>query len=1171
MDRAAVRIDVLLSVLLRSAAATLVVALTSGLHAGSTGEEHAESRVDFAREIRPILARNCFPCHGPDDEAREVKLRLDTSEGATRDRGGYRAIEPGAHEESELWARITSSIEGDRMPPAETGKTLSSGQIDLLRRWIDEGARYTQHWAFVAPLRPDPPAVGDGDWPRNPIDRFVLARLEREGFAPAPEADRWTLARRLSLDLTGLPLTPAEARAFVEDVHPDAYERLVDRLMDSPHFGERWARMWLDLARYADSTGYGSDPLRSIWRWRDWVIDAFNANVPYDRFSTLQIAGDLADHPTTDDLLATAFHRNTMTNTEGGTDDEEFRVAAVKDRAEVTAQVWMGLTLGCAECHSHKFDPISHDEYYGFFAFFDQTEDTDKPDDVPRLSTPTREQAATVGRLQDDIAALESELDARADELGLAQGAWERDEADTQAGWRVLLPTAVRSRGGASSRTLDDGSILFEGGSPATDVVTLDAKVDATELSALRLEALPHTELPGGGPGRSPANGNFVLSEIVVRALPTEPAPARGRYLRIELPGKERTLSLAEVEVWSGGQNIAGNGTPSQSSVDYEGAPERAIDGNTGGVYADASVTHTRIEMAPWWELDFGRGVLVEQVRIFNRTDGELQERLAGARVSIFDGKRRLVWASDLRVAPRPSVTLAPGAEPLVIAVRKASADHEQASFEVARAIDGDLGGQAGWAIGPRQGEAHRAIFELEPLRPIEGRFALEIELHESYGGEHTLGRLRVSTTGTQPVPHVLPAEVERALALAPEARSADDRALLGRHWREHAPELAGLRERIAQRRAELVALAVPTTPIMRELPPAQRRTSHVLTKGNFLQQEQAVEPCVPAAMNAWPSDAPRDRAGLCAWIFAPENPLTARVAANRFWAQLFGIGLVETEEDFGTQGIPPSHPELLDWLAIEFRDGGWDMKAFLRTIVTSATYRQDARVTPELAERDPQNRLLARGTRFRLEAEMVRDQALAFAGLLSPKMYGPSVFPPQPDGMWQAAFNGDRTWATSSGEDRWRRGLYVFWRRTVPYPSMETFDAPSRETCTIRRIRTNTPLQAFVTLNDPVYVEAAQALARRIVQQGGGSVAERARQALVLCTGRPAVEADVETLVALHASELAHYSAHPEDALQAASDPLGPPPEQADVADLAAWTVVATVLLNLDAVLVRG
>jgi hypothetical protein len=674
------------------------------------------------------------------------------------------------------------------------------------------------HWAFVPPVRETPPHVADATWVRNGVDRWVLARLEREGLRPTVEADRHALLRRVTLDLIGLPPTPKEIAAAIADPGQDWYDRVVDRLLASPRFGERWARVWLDLARYADSLGYASDPLREIWRYRDWVIDAFNRNLPYDRFTIEQLAGDLLPDPSADALLATAFHRNTMTNTEGGTDDEEFRVAAVKDRTNTTAQVWMGLTLGCAQCHSHKFDPISHEEYYGVFAFFNQTEDTDQPDDRPRIPTPTREQVE-----------------------------WRR--------------------------------------------------------------------------------------------------------------AQEARLSALEARV---------------------GDPVEELD----------------------------RGM-----------------------------------------------------------------------------------------------RAHRGI----------------------------RARARLNT-----LPSLL-------------------------------AEIHGIRE--ALRRDVL-----PTTPIMRELSPDRRRPTHLMVRGNFLVKGKTVEPGTPSALHPWPEGQPTNRLGLARWIMDPGNPLTARVAVNRFFGQLFGRGIVETEEDFGTQGSPPSHQDLLDWLAVTFRDDlRWDTKALLRLLVTSSTYRQDARGAPDVVVRDPRNRLLARASRRRLEAEMVRDQALAVSDLLSPRLFGPSVFPPQPEGLWQAAFNGaDRTWPTSAGEDRHRRALYTFLRRTVPYPSLATFDMPSREVCLVRRLPTNTPLQALVTLNDPAFVEAAKALARRILRDGGAGDASRVSFGVLLCLQRPAEAREVEVLVDLLSEERLHFSRNQADALALAKDPVGSVPDGITTEEVAAWTVVANVLLNLDGAFVR-
>jgi mono/diheme cytochrome c family protein len=769
--------------------------------------------VDFNRDIRPILSKNCHACHGPDGGHRAANLRLDRRDLATQPRKrGTPAVAPGDPAKSELYRRITAADESERMPPQESGRFLTAAQIDTLKRWIVQGAPYAEHWAFVKPQRRPLPAVRNSAWPRHGLDFFVLARLEREGLTPNAAADRFTLLRRASLDLRGLPPSPREVDEFERDTAPGAYERAVERFLQDPAYGERWARLWLDLARYADSAGYGSDPLRpNAFRYRDWVIDAFNRNLPFDRFTVAQLAGDLLPHPTLEQRMATAFHRNTMTNTEGGTDDEEFRVAAVKDRAETTMQVWMGLTLGCAKCHTHKYDPLSQKEYYQFYAFFNQTADADRPDEAPILKAP--------------------------------------------------------------------------------------------------------------------------------------------------YPGQEEE-------------------------------------------------------------------------------DRRIDERIAGL-------KRQYLRPTPARVAVR--------------------------------------------------------VLQRQPLT------------------------------------------AEVLVFLSKAARLNKSRP------------------------------KIPTLPVMVELPPAQRRTTRLMIKGNFLSPGEPVEPAVPAVFPPLPRGASADRLGMAAWLVAPDNPLTARVAVNRFWAQLFGTGIVETEEDFGTQGELPSHPELLDWLAAEYVRLGWDMKALLRLLVTSATYRQSAKVTPERLAKDPRNRLLSRGPRFRLEAELVRDQALALSGLLSRKMYGPSVYPPQPPGLWQAAFNGQRTWATSRGEDRYRRGLYTFWRRTVPYPSMAAFDAPSRETCAVRRMRTNTPLQAFVTLNDPVYVEAAQALARRIVKEGGATAEGRARFGLRLCLCRPPLSGQVRQVVELYQSERAHYRKDAKAARALAAEPLGSVPAGMDAGELAAWTVVANVLLNQDGVLTKG
>jgi hypothetical protein len=786
---------------------------------------------------------------------------------AIKEHESGRTIAPGDPAGSELIKRISSQDRDEVMPPPKEEHALSPREVELFRRWIAEGAEYKPHWAFVKPVRPAVPEVGDQKSEiKNQIDAFIIAKLAGTGLKPSPEADRYALLRRVSLDLTGLPPTPGETAAFVEDASADAYEKAVDRLLASPAYGERWAKMWLDLARYADSTGYGSDKFRlNIWPWRDWVINAFNRNLPYDQFTLEQLAGDLLPNATTEQIIATAFHRNTLTNVEGGTNDEEWRVAAVKDRIATTGQVWMGLTVGCAQCHTHKFDPITHHDYYSFFGVFNQTEDSDREDEEPKLPMPTPEDQAKTLHFQQDIAALEDKIKTASSGLETKQQEWE------------------------------------------AEMVADPAKRDA------------------------------------------------------------------------------------------------------------------------------------------------------------------------------------------------------------------------------------------------------------------------------------LPEEIRTLLALESNQRDAAQRQKLATHFRQTVHPLVDLENQLKAKRKEFSAFKPLALPVMRELPANKQRETHILTKGNYLAPGEKVEPGLLAEFASFvPADAKIDRLTAARWLIHPENPLTARVTVNRFWSQLFGVGLVETEEDFGSQGALPSHPELLDWLAVTFvapksddpaQPGlGWDTKALLRLIVTSATYRQSSKVTPEVLAKDARNRLLSHAPRRRLEAEAVRDQALALSGLLSHKLGGPSVYPPQPDGLWKVAFNGGQNaYPTSKGEDRYRRGLYTFWRRTAPPPSMTTFDAPSRESCTMRRIPTNTPLQAFVTMNDPAFVECSQALARRLAREGGDSSESRVRFGLRLCLARPPTDEQVKTMTTLYADELATYRADPESAKKLATDPLGPLPEGADAAELAAWTVVANVLLNLDAVLTKN
>jgi len=1139
--------------------------------------------VDFARDVRPLLARRCFPCHGNDEATREAGLRLDLEADALMDRDGFPAIVPGDAEASEVWARVNDEF--DPMPPEEAGAPLDAGERELLRRWIDGGASYAPHWSFEAPERP--PAPGTPGGAGHPIDAFVIEALAARGLDLSPKAEDHLLLRRLSLDLTGLAPTAAAAEAFAASSDPLKVERAVDRLLASPEYAERWAAVWLDLARYADSSGHGSDPLRTIWRYRDWVIEAYDRNLPFDEFTLHQLAGDLIPDATVDTRLATAFHRNTMTNTEGGTDDEEFRVLAVKDRVNTSMEAWMGLTAGCAECHSHKYDPISHTEYYGLFDLFNQTADTDRGDEHPRLATPTAAQAESKARLDAELARLDGEL--AGTEIDVDEGVMR-----LMAAQRFWAPGEQR---------------------PLTREAGEGTRVDTLELSAdlgdspgaalgLRLSALSSGELPGGGPGESPGNGNFVVTDLQVARRTQGPIPV-ATGLRIQLPGRGRILSLAEVEVLDGdGVNVALGAAATQSSTGFNGPPQLAVDGNTSGAYDDGSVTHTSTEADPWWEVSFAAPAEVHGLRVWSRTDGDLELRLEGFEVVFLGEGGESLGRTAPWPAPNPmaEARFGPdGAVPLL--VRPGSASFEQSKFTVAAALD--LDPRTGWAIGPRQGVDHVAIFQLPELDlDPDGLLRLEVTVSQEWGQDHTLGDYRLSLGRGTRFPLALPADVRGPLArrfdglkAAAEPLSSEalggplpgDEEVLVSFLRERDPALDGLREERAARAAELAALNVVSTPVMEELPAERRRDTHVMLRGNFLQRGDQVQAAVPAAFGSLDPGAPADRLAFARWLVSEENSLTARVQVNRLWARLFGRGIVATEGDFGSQGASPTHPELLDWLAVEFQENGWDQKALLRTIVTSQAYQQASAVRAETMGADPDGVWLSRYPRQRLEAEMVRDVTLQAAGLLSSKRFGPSVYPPQPEGLWQAAFNGQRDWRESMGEDRYRRGVYVFMRRTIPYPMLATFDAPSREACTVCRTATNTPLQAFVTLNDPAFLEPARLLGARYAQRAAGAAsldppgaADLDRRLLMELLERallrPAVAGQVDILEALLGDARGAFAADPGAAreLTVEADAGGAQVLDrlslagVDPVELAAWTVVASTVLNMDSFLTK-
>jgi hypothetical protein len=911
------------------------------------------------------------------------------------------------------------------MPPG--GPALTAAQIAVLRKWIAAGAPYQTHWAYAAPRKSALPKVSRPDWVRNPIDHFVLARLDAEKLAPAPAADPTTLVRRVTLDLTGLPPTPAEVESFLADTAPGAYERLVDRLLASPQYGERQARWWLDLARYADTNGYEKDGKRSIWPYRDWVIRALNDDMPFDQFTIEQLAGDLLPGSAPEQRVATGFHRNTMVNAEGGVDEEEFRVAAVVDRVNTTAQVWLGTTLACAQCHSHKYDPFTLADYYRFFAYFNSTADGGTSNG-PEMRVPVGAGRA-VEPSAARVAELQRILNTTTPALAAAQAEWEKRAG--QIRWTTPEPDATAASG-ITFELQPDRSLLAQGKSPLTDIYTATLVTDAPTLTAVRLEVLADPALPGNGPGRAD-HGNFVLSGLIIRVGP-----------------KDKPDQMRRVKV-------------------------------------------------------------------------------RGARANFFQ------------------------AAPI--------------GFRVENALDGDP--KAGWAVAPRMGESHWAVFEIDDEVKYPKGVRVELILSQQYGEKHTIGRFRLSVTDESPAALFnLPPVVSAALAVAKDKRSGAQRDVLARYYRSLAPELEAPRrelDRLLREPSGRATGAEPTTLVMQELP--KPRVTQVLKRGNHKDRGEVVQPGVPAALHPLAADSPPNRLGLARWLVAPNNPLVGRVTMNRLWHLHFGRGLVETTEEFGAQGDPPTHPELLDWLAVEFAEQKWSLKAMHRLIVTSATYRQSSRMTPELLKRDPANRLWARAPRVRLDAEGVRDNALAVSGLLDHKIGGPSVMPPQPEGIWASPYSSDR-WETSAGGDRHRRGLYTFWRRTAPYPTFLLFDAPSREVCTDRRSQTNTPLQALALLNDPAFVEAARALALKMLAGGGTDPAAGVRAGFQRATARRPSAAEAELLVKLYQDSVTAYRRDP----KAARTLIGTdPPAGADPATVAAWIVVANVLLNLDETVTRG
>ena len=1133
-------------------------------------------KVDFAREIRPILSNNCFHCHGPDDKKRkgggEQGLRLDTAEGAFAAIDGLFAVVPGKPEKSSILARIHSTDSDEVMPPPKTGKKITPKEAALLKLWIEEGATFTGHWAYTKPLRPEVPTVAHPGWDKNPVDRFLFGRLVAEGLKVSPEADRATLARRAALDLTGLPPTLVEVEAFERDTAPEAYSRFVDRLLAKPAFGEHWARLWMDLARYADSAGYPSDPGRSIWAFRDYTIRSFNENKRFDQFTIEQLAGDLLPNPTEDQLVATAFHRNTMTNNEGGTSDEEFRNAAVIDRVNTTWSVWMGTSMACAQCHTHKFDPITHNEYFSFYALLNQTEDADRNDEAPLHSFYLPEEGQAKKQLEQKLAGLEERFKTPQAEWKQGFEAW--DAAFPRAvAWQAPVPKAARSLRAAAASVRDDGSVLVAASEKGADKYSVDLPLGEGGWSVLKLETVADAKLPGGGASHG-ANGAFVLDAVRATLIPGGLPGRSARFVRVELTGATRPLQVAELEVFAGGRNVALSATAGASEANGEAVAARAVDGKSSG---EATALITRGEKpGEFLEVDLGSAQRVEKIRVSVPTTGGYY--LGGFKVVLLDANKKAVWTQlegDLREAskefdPQEGAELKFGA---VYATAAAGA------FEL-NAVAGlkpkdPANRNKGWNVANSVKPQGLTLVLEKPLQAKAGD-VLRVELdQQTRKKEQHLASfaLKLTADAGAELAAAIPANLSAVAALAVEKRSSQQSAQWEDYYvRNHAPEAKAERDLLAASKKELEAMKPNTVPILRELAADKHRTTKVQLRGNFQNLGDEVQPGVPSVLPALLAvdGVKPNRLDMAKWIVSPENPLTARVLVNRFWEVIFGVGIVRTSEEFGAQGEMPVHPDLLDWLATEFIRTGWDTKGFLKMLVTSAAYQQSSVVTPETQEKDPENRFLARGPRFRSSAEVLRDQALFVSGILSPKLYGKPVRPPKPDMGLSTAFGRGNDWITSTGEDRFRRALYTEIRRNSPYPSFATFDAPNREVCTLRRGRTNTPLQALVTLNDPAFIEAAQALARRVFAEAGTDRDQRIRHAFRLVLSRAPSEPELRRLGQLLEESLQNFAADKPRALKMAVDPIGPLPPGTDPVELASWTAFSNVLLNLDESLMR-
>ncbi len=1162
-------------------------------------EVAASAEIRYGQHVRPILSDRCFKCHGPDQAARQAELRLDDRVSATRDRGGYAAIVPGDVEASELWRRVSHHDPGERMPPRDSGKKpLSAQEKSVIRHWIESGAQYEQHWSYVPPQRPEIPAVVDDEWCRTDIDRFILSRLEREGLAPSPQAERTTLFRRVFMDITGLPPTPVEIDDFLADVRPDAYERWVDRLLTTEpyrsRFAEHWASPWLDASRYGDTSGLHMDNGRQMWLWRDWVLSALRDNMPYDRFIIEQLAGDLLPEATVSQKIASGFNRNHVTTDEGGAISEEYLVEYAVDRVNTTSAVFLGLTMSCARCHDHKYDPVTQVDFYRFMSFFNsieepglytQTQDSNRAYE-PFLEVPTAAQQESLVTMTERIAQLKLQMEHVSPSDEAERAAYIRDTVE-RTGVRWSVPEVVSASSSDSRVSLDlqpDGSIQASGPMPGQEDYVIELRTSQQDMRLVLLEALA---TPDAGPGAGRAShGNAVISRLTLEAKPGQSEqpwqviPMRWAWSDHTQTNRDfdatNLLRDSETLGWA----LDGNESAGERLLCLLAEEPFGFDGETQlrlkiefrspypshslgrirvrlGAVSDVGLAALPPAMGRWYVA--GHFPSVDRAKAFDEVHGP--ETLTSIDVTQKFGDDNKTFRFDGKLADERVVALPGGVGSNYLGRVIFSPD--------AREVTLSLGSDDAFrlfvnGIEVANEKVDRGVAPDQSTATIPLQVGLNSLILKIVNTGGPSGYYFRAVTPDQALTHGLVAAIMPADALT--ERQA---ARLAAVWRRKAsPSYRQAEDDLATTNAELADLkrAIPRTMVMKDR--AEPRETFVLTRGEYDKPDktQPVTPGVPAILGALPDDAPANRLGLAQWMTAPDNPLVARVAVNRIWQTVFDSGLVRTSDDFGLQGEWPGHPDLLDWLAVDFRESGWDVHRLLRMIVTSNTYRQSSRIREELQEIDPDNRLLGRYPRRRMSAEQIRDQALYVSGLLDETFGGPSVKPYQPPGLWREIAmpsSNTRIFERGGPEDLWRRTLYTYLKRASPPPSLQTFDVPTREACVIKRPTTNTPLQALVLWNDEQFVEASRVLAQRTLVEGGDDdtlIVSMFRR----CTGREPDSDDLTQLLSALAHFRTRYADAPEDAAQLLEVGEAPVPSEIDPAELAAWTVIASSILNL-------